>query len=122
LAIFRVQRKFLLNQNHDNVAVAIGHCKMHWPIAKFINDIMLRAHVEKVADERGGAAGDGEHERVVATVCCLIDSSTACEKHLCRLELPAQTGSMQGGETVVVRCVAEVDLEAFLNVPAISSS
>jgi hypothetical protein len=118
LAIFYVQQKFLLNQNHDNVAIAIGHCKMHWPIAKFINNIVTSAHFEKIADERGGAAGYGQHQRVVATVCCFVDFCAACEEHLCRLELPTQAGSMQGGEAVVIRRVTEVDLEALLNVPA----
>ncbi len=53
LTILSMHGKFLLNENHDDVAVAVCHRKMHWGIAKFINDVVKRAHFEEIADKRG---------------------------------------------------------------------
>ena len=68
LPIERVHLEFLLDEDHDDAAIAVGlikvlqiitmgkalqtyHRQMHGRVAEFISDVLLGARVEEVADE-----------------------------------------------------------------------
>ncbi len=76
LAVLTVYRKFLLQENHDDVAVATSHGQVHGGIAEFIRDVVTGADVEKMTNKRRRAADDGKQDRVVATAGAFVDLST----------------------------------------------
>ncbi len=51
LPILRVQSELLLDEDHRDVAVAVGHRNVHGRIAKFINDVTFGSHFKKIVCE-----------------------------------------------------------------------
>lgn len=71
-----MNRKFLLQENHDDIAVAAGGSQMHGRIAEFISDVVTGADVQQVAHKRRRTADDRKQDRIVAAACSFVDLGT----------------------------------------------
>jgi hypothetical protein len=112
-----VHGELFLNENHDDVAIAIGHCQVHRCVAELVRDGNIDTLLDEIADERSRSADDGKHEGAVATAGRFVDCSTVRYQSFGSLQLAAQASSVQGGEAVMVGSAAQIDFKALLNVP-----